>query len=84
VQFDAKDIGAVPIVHAVAEGCAGWDDFARAVLVERGVDVAVESIPIHAYPSAARRPLNGCLATTRYRPLRHWREAVREWAASRE
>jgi len=81
---DLVERGAAGIVHAVAEGCAGWDDFARAVLVERGVEAAVESIPTHAYPSAARRPLNGCLATTRYRPLRHWREAVREWAAGRE
>ncbi len=68
------------IVHAVAEGCTGWDDFARAVLAERGLQAAVESIASHAYPSAARRPLNGCLASTRYGALRPWREALREWA----
>lgn len=76
--------GAAGIVHAVSEGCAGWDDFARAVLEERGAGVEVESIPTTAYPAAARRPLNGCLATTRFRSLRPWREAVRAWAARLE
>jgi len=37
--------------------------------------------PSAAYPSAARRPLNGCLGTTRFPPLRPWREALHEWAA---
>lgn len=70
--------GMTGIVHAVAEGCTGWDDFARAVLAEQGVRVEVESIPSTDYPSAARRPLNGCLATTRFRALRPWREALHE------
>ena len=74
--------GMAGIVHAVAEGCAGWDEFARAVLTERGIDKEVESIPTSAHPAVARRPLNGCLASTRYRPLRPWREAVREWAGT--
>jgi len=72
--------GMAGIVHAVSEGCTGWDDFARAVLAQSGVGVEVESVPSSAYPSAARRPLNGCLASTRYRPLRPWRQAVRDWA----
>jgi dTDP-4-dehydrorhamnose reductase len=70
--------GMTGIVHAVAEGCAGWDDFARAVLAERGVGLEVESVPSAAYPSPARRPLNGCLGSTRFHPLRPWREALRE------
>jgi dTDP-4-dehydrorhamnose reductase len=74
------EIGTAGIVHAVAEGCPGWDDFARATLEEFGVPAAVESVSSAAYPSAAPRPLNGCLGTTRYRPLRPWREALREWA----
>jgi dTDP-4-dehydrorhamnose reductase len=77
---DLAEQGMAGIVHAVSEGCTGWDDFARAVLADRDVGVEVESVPSSAYPSAARRPLNGCLASTRYRPLRPWRKAVREWA----
>lgn len=68
------------LVHGVADGCAGWDEFARAALVEAGVEAAVESVTTEAYPLPARRPANGCLASIRYRPLRHWREALAEWA----
>jgi len=72
--------GTAGIVHAVAEGCTGWDAFARAALQELGVAEQVESVPSEAYPTAARRPLNGCLGTTRFRPLRPWREALHAWA----
>ncbi len=70
--------GIAGIVHAVAEGCCGWDDFARAVLAEAGVESEVRSVPTSGYPAAARRPSNGCLASTRIAPLRPWREALHE------
>lgn len=70
--------GMTGIVHAVAEGCTSWDDFARAVLAERRVEVEVESVPSGAYPAVARRPQNGCLASTRINALRPWREALHE------
>jgi dTDP-4-dehydrorhamnose reductase len=70
--------GMAGIVHAVAEGCCGWDEFARAALAERGIEAQVESVASSAYPAPARRPLNGCLATTRFHPLRPWREALHE------
>jgi dTDP-4-dehydrorhamnose reductase len=75
---DLAERGVAGIVHAVAEGCCAWDDFARATLAERGVEKAVEPVSSSAYPAPARRPLNGCLATTRYRPLRPWPEALHE------
>lgn len=68
------------VVHAVAEGCCGWDDFARGVLQAVGLELGVESVPTSAYPTAARRPANGCLGTVLYRPLRPWREALDDWA----
>lgn len=74
--------GTAGIVHAVAAGCTGWDGFARATLDEFGLGESVESVASSAYPTPARRPLNGCLATTRYRPLRPWREALHEWLAA--
>jgi dTDP-4-dehydrorhamnose reductase len=70
--------GIAGIVHAVAGGCCAWDDFARAVLAEAGVEGEVRSVPTSGYPAAARRPANGCLASTRIAPLRPWREALRE------
>lgn len=70
--------GTAGIVHAVAEGCCGWDDFARATLDESGIRAEVVSVPTSGYPAAARRPANGCLASTRIAPLRPWREALHE------
>ena len=66
------------LVHLVADGCTSWDAFARATLADSGLEVAVESVPTGAFPAAARRPRNGCLASTRVPPLRHWREALHE------
>jgi dTDP-4-dehydrorhamnose reductase len=84
----AKDLAAVAaelarngvggVVHAVAEGCCGWDELARAALAEAGIDRPVESVPTGAYPAPARRPRNGCLASTRIPPLRPWRAALHE------
>jgi dTDP-4-dehydrorhamnose reductase len=72
------------IVHGVSEGCCGWDELARAVLADSSVDVEVVSITSDAYPSAARRPANGCMDTARYKPLRPWRAAVRAWVTDQE
>ena len=68
------------VVHGVADGCAAWDEFARAALAESGYPAEVESITTDAFPTPARRPPNGCLASIRYRPLRHWKDAVADWA----
>jgi dTDP-4-dehydrorhamnose reductase len=68
------------VVHGVADGCAGWDEFARATLAESGLQSEVESITTDAFPTPARRPRNGCLDSIRYHPLRHWKDAVADWA----
>lgn len=79
--LELAERGTAGIVHAVAQDCTGWDGFARATLEEFGRTETVESVASSAYPTPARRPLNGCLGTTRYRALRPWREALHEWAA---
>lgn len=78
VELAASPLGG--LVHGVAAGCTAWDEFARATLQEFGVDAKVDSITAAELGAPARRPRNGCLATTRFRPLRPWREALREWA----
>ena len=80
--LELAEEGFAGIIHAVADGCAGWDEFARVALAESGVAADVESISSAAHPAPARRPVNGCLATIRYHPLRPWQEAVRDWAQS--
>ena len=71
------------IVHVVASGCAGWDDFARAVLMESHIAAVVEEASSTEFASPAGRPPNGCLASSRVAPLRPWREGLRDWAARR-
>ena len=71
------------LVHIVAAGCAGWDEFARAVLEESKVVFPVGSMISAELSAAARRPLNGCLKSTRVEALRPWREGLREWSVRR-
>jgi dTDP-4-dehydrorhamnose reductase len=71
------------VVHLVAAGCAGWDEFARAVLEESHVRVPVTPVPSAEFSAPARRPPNGCIATIRVELLRPWRDGLREWAARR-
>jgi len=68
------------VVHGIADGCARWDDFARVALAASGVHAGVDSITSSEFPTPARRPVNGCLASIRYHHLRHWKDAVRDWA----
>jgi dTDP-4-dehydrorhamnose reductase len=71
------------LVHVVAAGCAGWDEFARAALTEVGVRAEVESILSAEPPTPAARPRNGCLESTRTDALRPWRDGLHEWAVRR-
>jgi dTDP-4-dehydrorhamnose reductase len=68
------------VLHVVAAGCAGWDEFARAVLAERQVPVDVLAASSAEFGSPAARPLNGCLESTRVAALRPWRDGLHEWA----
>jgi dTDP-4-dehydrorhamnose reductase len=69
------------LVHVVAQGCCGWDEFARVALAACGVDAAVEPVSSDELAAPAARPLNGCLGSVRMQPLRPWQEGVAEWAA---
>jgi dTDP-4-dehydrorhamnose reductase len=71
------------LVHVVAAGCAGWDEFARAALEECGVSAEVEAILSADLAAPAARPLNGCLESTRAAALRPWRDGLHEWAVRR-
>jgi dTDP-4-dehydrorhamnose reductase len=83
VAIQLAESGAGGIFHVVAAGCAGWDEFARAVLEESHVAAEVESVSSLDLQAAARRPLNGCLASDRSKGLRGWREGLRDWASRR-
>jgi dTDP-4-dehydrorhamnose reductase len=79
--IELVDRGESGLVHGMADGCCRWDEFAQATLEDFGVDVPVEPITTAELTAPARRPANGCMTTLRFRPLRSWRAALREWAA---
>ncbi|HEY2597475.1 MAG TPA: dTDP-4-dehydrorhamnose reductase [Candidatus Dormibacteraeota bacterium] len=70
------------VVHAVADGCCGWDEFARAALAACRVEAEVEAVSSAELAAPAARPLNGCLGSVRTAALRPWREGLTEWAAN--
>jgi dTDP-4-dehydrorhamnose reductase len=80
LSVELAPAGMAGIVHAVGAGCCRWDEFARAALAAFDCPAAVETIATEALAAAARRPRNGCLASTRIAPLRSWREGLAEWA----
>ena len=79
IELAAGDLSGV--VHVVAAGCCGWDDFARAALAACGVKAEVEPVTTAQLAAPAARPLNGCLQSVRVEALRPWEEGVAEWAA---
>lgn len=76
--------GAEGIVHLAPAGCCTWREFALEVLRLAGLEgVDVAAAASGDFPSAAERPRQGCLASTRVPPLRPWREGLRAyWEAS--
>jgi dTDP-4-dehydrorhamnose reductase len=81
IALAATDMSGV--VHVVAAGCCGWDEFARAALAVCGIEAEVKSVTAAEGSAPARRPLNGCLGSMRTKALRPWREGVAAWAANR-
>ena len=70
------------VVHAVATGCCGWNEFARAALAACGMEADVEPVTSTELAAPAARPLNGCLGSERTAALRPWQEGLEEWAAN--
>jgi dTDP-4-dehydrorhamnose reductase len=71
------------VVHVVAAGCCAWDEFARAILAESGLEAEVEAVNSADLASPAPRPRNGCLGSVRTVSLRPWRQGLHEWATRR-
>lgn len=76
------------IVHyADADECS-WFDFAKAIVEESGVTIAVNPITTDEFPRPAKRPPYSVLSTERYERLtgitpEAWREGLREYLSSR-
>jgi dTDP-4-dehydrorhamnose reductase len=77
------------IYHASNSGSCTWYEFARAIFEERGLSVEVVPCTTEEFPRPAPRPRYSVLghqAMVRagFPPLRHWREALREFLRESE
>ena len=77
--LDLSAQGLEGVVHVVADGCCSFWDLAVEALRLAGAGREVARITTAALDAPAARPANGCLASDRVRPLRHWREALAAW-----
>lgn len=65
-------------------GEVSFADYARAIFEEAGVSCPVESVSSEEYGAPARRPLYSTMSNQKaidagVEPMRHWREALREF-----
>ncbi|HKF76388.1 MAG TPA: dTDP-4-dehydrorhamnose reductase [Candidatus Dormibacteraeota bacterium] len=81
--LELADRGEEGVVHLVAAGCCSYWDLTVEALRLAGVEADVEPADTAAVGAAAPRPRNGCLASERVAPLRHWREGLAAWWAAR-
>jgi dTDP-4-dehydrorhamnose reductase len=71
--------GRLGVVHLVADGCCSYWEMAVETVRLAGLSVAVERTSSASLGAAAARPANGCLASVRVSPLRHWRDGLAAW-----
>ena len=69
------------IYHCVAEGQTNWNEFAKAIFEEAGIDITVEAITTAEYPTPAKRPQYSVLEN---RALKEKREALKEYMIVRK
>lgn len=81
---DGRGFGGIH--HIVNAGLASRADWARETFRLAGVDVAIEDVPMSAWPRPSTPPLWGVMAATPLPkgPLREWRAALAEYLASPE
>jgi dTDP-4-dehydrorhamnose reductase len=81
IELASTDVDGV--VHVVNSGCATWEQLARATLAESGIAWEVEPVTSAELGAPAPRPRNGCLASTRSKPMREWQAGLGEWVKKR-
>lgn len=77
------------IYHCVAEGQTNWNEFAKAIFEEAGIDITVEAITTAEYPTPAKRPQysvleNRALKEKHHYQMLNWREALKEYMIVRK
>ncbi len=68
------------VYHVTNDGQCSWHDFAAEVFAQIGAGIVLEPrIETPELEGGLRRPLRTALRSVKARPLRHWREALRDY-----
>lgn len=68
------------IYHLVNDGRGvTWYEFAQEIFEIAGIDIKLEAVDPSAFPRPARRPVEATLLNTKFPPLRHRKEALKEF-----
>lgn len=72
------------IYHASNEGCCSWNEFAKEIFKQSGIDVKVNPITTDQYPTKAKRPMNSKMSKKKlinnnFKLLPHWKVALKEY-----
>lgn len=81
--------GCSGVYHAANNGYCSWNEFARAIFEEEGLQVTVNGMTTKELNRPANRPLYSTLDCSKLTAdcgyqLRHWREALREYLQLRK
>jgi len=66
------------IYHGVNQGDCSWYEWAEEIFKLIGAKPALVAISSKEYNNPARRPKNSSLISTKIKPLRHWKEALKD------
>lgn len=67
------------VYHITNEGKTNWYQFARKILLLKGIKTKMKPISSQEYRSRAKRPMYSILLNTKLPRLRHWEEALEEY-----
>ena len=86
---EAVEAEAEGVLHLTAAGECSWFEYTRTIMELAGIDVPLEPTETTVPEGGAARPLNGVLARPRadslgLTPLRHWREALKDYMTQEE
>ncbi|TSC52811.1 MAG: dTDP-4-dehydrorhamnose reductase [Parcubacteria group bacterium LiPW_72] len=70
------------VYHITNEGKTNWYQFARKILLFKGIKAKMKPISSQEYHSRAKRPMYSILLNTKLPHLRHWEEALEEYLNS--
>jgi len=71
------------IYHRTNDGACTWYEFAKEIVALRKIECELVAVDSSYYKRAALRPKYSQLLSTKLPPLRHWKEALKEYLSEK-